>query len=140
MAKTVTPLVHIDYNLVDTTFDKNTDFQGELRFEHSLKINGKFRGTIKTDGFLYIGKSAEVSADIEAGILILEGTVRGNIIARDRIEMMSTGRLYGDLDTAKLQIADGVVFEGNCRMIKERTAPQAPPPAPKPREESTVRI
>jgi cytoskeletal protein CcmA (bactofilin family) len=96
--------------------------------------------TIKTDGFHYIGKSAEVSADIEAGILILEGTVRATSSPRDRIEMMSTGRLYGDLDTAKLQIADGVVFEGNCRMIKERTAPQAPPPAPKPREESTVRI
>lgn len=140
MAKTVTPLVHIDYNLVDTTFDRYTDFEGDLKFDHSLKINGKFKGTIKTDGFLYIGKSAEVTADIEAGIVILEGSVRGNIIARDRIEMMQTGKLYGDLDTAKLQIADGVVFEGNCRMIKERKAPHAKEPVAKPEPKAPVKI
>ena len=140
MAKTVTPLVHIDYNLVDTTFDKQTDFDGDLKFDHSLKINGKFKGTIKTDGFLYVGKTADVVADIEAGIVILEGSVRGNIIARDRIEMMKTGKLYGDLDTAKLQIADGVVFEGNCRMIKERKAPHAKEPVTKPEPQTPVEI
>jgi len=140
MTKKVTPLVHIDYNLVDTTFDIHTDFKGDLIFDHSLKINGKFKGTIKTDGFLYIGRTAEVAADIEAGIVILEGSVRGNIIARDRIEMMTTGKLHGNLNTAKLQIADGVVFEGNCRMIKERQAPHAREPVAKPGPQTPVNI
>ncbi|MDR2734773.1 MAG: polymer-forming cytoskeletal protein [Spirochaetota bacterium] len=119
MANHETQLVHFDYNLVDTTFDRFTEFSGELRFEHSLKINGKFKGSIKTPGFLYIGESAEVEADIEAEILILEGQVRGNIIAHERAELLPTARLFGDLVTAKLQICDGVVFDGKCHMIKE---------------------
>jgi cytoskeletal protein CcmA (bactofilin family) len=122
MAHQDTHLLHLDYNLVDTTFDKHTKFEGDLVFEHSLKINGTFKGTIKSPGFLYIGQSAVVEADIEAGVLILEGEVRGNIKAYDRAELMSTARLYGDLETAKLQICDGVVFEGKCRMIKDESA------------------
>jgi len=117
-------LIHLDYNLVDTTFDRFTEFVGELRFEHSLKINGKFKGSIKSPGFLYVGESAEIEADIEAGVLILEGQVRGNILAHERAELLSSARLYGDLETAKLQICDGVVFEGKCRMIKESKKPE----------------
>jgi len=125
MANHETQLVHFDYNLVDTTFDRFTEFSGELRFEHSLKINGKFKGNIKTSGFLYIGESAEVEADIEAGILILEGQVKGNIIAHERAELLPTARLFGDLVTAKLQICDGVVFDGKCHMVKESGKPKA---------------
>lgn len=118
--KELLPLVHIDYNLVDTTFDKFTDFAGDLVFEHSLKINGRFQGSIKSNGFIYIGKTAVVEADIEAGVVIIEGEIKGNVTAYDKIEMMSTAKLFGDLKTAKLQISDGVVFEGNCEMIKPR--------------------
>ena len=128
MAEKEASLIHLDYNLVDTTFDRFTEFVGDLSFEHSLKINGKFRGSIKSPGFLYVGESAEIEADIEAGIVILEGQVRGNIIAHERAELLATARLYGDLETAKLQICDGVVFEGKCRMIKEskKTAVEKP--------------
>jgi cytoskeletal protein CcmA (bactofilin family) len=128
MANHDTELVHLDYNLVDTTFDRFTEFSGELRFEHSLKINGKFKRSIKTTGFLYIGESAEVEADIEAEILILEGQVRGNIVAHERAELLPTARLFGDLVTAKLQICDGVVFDGKCHMIKESEKPKAQKP------------
>jgi len=135
MAKDLTPLVQIDHTLVVTTFDKFTDFEGELTFEHSLKINGRFSGSIKTTGFLYIGKTAELNADVEAGVVILEGTVRGNILAHEKIEMLSSGKLYGDLQTAKLQISDGVVFEGGCKMIKGQ--PAAPEPVKPKTEEKT---
>ena len=129
MANQETHLIHLDYNLVDTTFDHFTEFVGDLRFGHSLKINGKFKGNIKSPGFLYIGESAEVEADIEAGVLILEGQVRGNITAHERAELLPSARLYGDLETAKLQICDGVVFEGKCRMIKDAPKPEPEKPA-----------
>jgi len=122
MAKEIIPMLHLDYNLVDTIFDKFTDFKGDLEFGHSLKINGKFKGKITTKGFLYIGKSAIVEADIEANIVILEGKVTGDVVAHDRMEMLASGELYGDLKTTKLKIADSVVFEGNCTMIKSDDA------------------
>ncbi|MCK5267941.1 MAG: polymer-forming cytoskeletal protein [Spirochaetes bacterium] len=142
MTKKELPLVHIDYNLVDTAFDSLTDFNGDLVFDYSLKINGKFKGSIKTEGFLYIGEKAVVEADIEAGIVILGGTVKGDILAKDKIEMLPSGKLYGNLETSKLKISDGVVFEGKCKMIKKK--PQEivveKKPEPKPVEKTPVNI
>ena len=51
-------------------------------------------------------------------ILIIGGYVKGNVEAKENLELLSTGQLFGDIKTAKLKIADGVVFEGKCEMIK----------------------
>jgi cytoskeletal protein CcmA (bactofilin family) len=59
-----------------------------------------------------------VKANVRAKTVILMGTVHGNIEAINRLEIHATGKLYGNIRTAKLQIADGVVFEGKCEMIK----------------------
>ena len=69
-------------------------------------------------GFLVVGEGAVVKANIKAKTVILIGTVHGNIEATSRLEIHGTGKLYGNIRTAKLQIADGVVFEGKCEMIK----------------------
>ncbi len=102
---------------IKTTFGPETEFEGDLEYDTSLKILGKFKGSVKTGGFLVIGESAEVEAEIIAGSLIIGGTVRGNIEAREKCEVLSTGKIYGNIKTNKLKIADGVVFEGNCQML-----------------------
>lgn len=98
---------------------RETEFRGVLRFNRSLAIQGKFEGSIDSTGFLYVEKGAVVNADIKAKSAVISGTVTGNINIEDRLEMTSTGRVTGDIKTAKLQIADGVVFEGKCEMIKK---------------------
>jgi cytoskeletal protein CcmA (bactofilin family) len=65
-----------------------------------------------------VGEGAVVRANIKAKTVILNGTIYGNVEAADRLEIHTNGRLYGNIKTAKLKIADGVVFEGNCEMIK----------------------
>ena len=102
---------------ITTIFGKETSFQGVLEFTKPLQINGFFEGEIKTDGTLVIGDSAVVKADIQAGIVIVGGEVTGNIVASKKLEMLETGKVYGNIKTAKLHIADGVVFDGNCEMI-----------------------
>lgn len=104
---------------VSTSLGKETSFSGTMRFEKSLKIEGRFQGRVLSSGFLYVEQGAEVDADIEVGSVVIAGTVRGNVLARDKVELLGTARLYGDVRTAKLKIADGVVFEGKCEMIKE---------------------
>ena len=59
-----------------------------------------------------------VKADIKVGSIVIGGIVRGNIEASEKLEMLSTGQVFGNIRTAKLNIADGVVFEGKCEMIK----------------------
>ncbi len=110
-----------DFGMVTTVFNKDTEFSGDLSFKKSLQINGLFEGEISSGGFLVIGEGAVVRANIKAKTVILMGTVHGNIEALSRLEIHGTGRLYGNIRTAKLQIADGVVFEGKCEMIKGET-------------------
>jgi cytoskeletal protein CcmA (bactofilin family) len=70
-------------------------------------------------GRLVVDEGAEVKANIRVGAIIVGGVVRGNILAKEKLEMLSTGRVIGNIRTSKLKIADGVVFEGKCEMIKD---------------------
>lgn len=105
-------------NTPATTFKNDTVFDGNLSFNKTVKIEGKFKGKINSDGTLIIGRDADVEANIKASSVILEGTIKGNIEAMDKLEILPTGKLYGNIKTSKLKIADGVVFEGSCEMIK----------------------
>jgi len=107
-----------EIGMITTVFGKDTEFAGDLSFKKSLQINGSFEGEITSGGFLVIGEGAEVRANISAKIVIIQGTVYGNIEAVQSLEIQTNGKLYGNIRTAKLKIADGVVFEGKCEMIK----------------------
>lgn len=103
---------------ISTILGKETSFFGVLEFHKPLQINGYFEGEILTDGVVLIGETAVVKANIRAGTVVVGGEVTGNIEALQKLEMLSSGRVYGNVKTAKLQIADGVVFDGNCEMIE----------------------
>ncbi len=103
---------------IATTLGSETNFSGTMRFNTSLKISGKFQGKIISPGILYIEEGAVVNADIKVGSVVIGGYVKGNVEAKENLELLSTGQLFGDIKTAKLKIADGVVFEGKCEMIK----------------------
>ncbi|MCU0848058.1 MAG: polymer-forming cytoskeletal protein [Spirochaetes bacterium] len=107
-----------DVGMISTVFAKDTNFIGELVFKKSLQINGNFEGDIASGGYLVVGEGAVVKANIKAKTVILIGTVYGNIEATSKLEIHPNGKLYGNIRTAKLTIADGVVFEGKCEMIK----------------------
>jgi cytoskeletal protein CcmA (bactofilin family) len=107
---------------ISTTLGRETEFNGVMRFRDSLKIDGAFSGEIVSSGFLYIEQGASITANIRVGSVVVGGTVRGNIEATEKLEMLASGKVYGNIRTAKLKIADGVVFEGKCEMIKN---PQA---------------
>ncbi len=100
-----------------TVFGPETEFEGTVKFDTSLKILGKFRGTIETDGLLVIGETAEVDADVRVGNIIIRGSLKGNIEATNTTTMLETSKVFGDIRTGKLKIADGVVWEGRCEMI-----------------------
>jgi cytoskeletal protein CcmA (bactofilin family) len=109
---------HKSIEKITTTLGRETSFNGVLRFKESLKIDGTFEGEIESPGFLFIENGATVKANIKVGSVVVGGVVRGNIEASERLEMLTTGKVFGNIRTAKLNIADGVVFEGKCEMIK----------------------
>lgn len=104
---------------IATTLGKETVFSGTMRFTSSLKIDGRFEGEIESSGCLHVEEGAYVRANIRVGSVVIGGVVHGNIVATEKLEMLSTGKVYGNVTTSRLKIADGVVFEGKCEMIKD---------------------
>jgi cytoskeletal protein CcmA (bactofilin family) len=99
------------------TFGKQANFSGKLKFRETLLIQGKFNGTIEASGVLIVDKEAVIDADrITVSSLIVYGTVKGDIHAIDKVDMMSGAKVQGDVTAARLRIADGVLFEGQCSM------------------------
>ncbi len=112
-----------EIGMITTVFSKDTEFYGDLKFKKSLQINGFMEGEINSDGFLVVGEGAVVRANVRAKTVIISGEVHGNVEATDRLEIQTSGKLYGNIRTSKLKIADGVVFEGKCEMIKDAEKP-----------------
>ena len=103
-----------------TTLSDSTHFNGTMRFKKSLRINGGYDGKVDAEGLLVLGPQSKFKGDILCDEIIIGGEVRGNIVARKRLELLDTAKLYGDIKTAKLKIADGVVFEGKCEMTQPK--------------------
>lgn len=105
---------------VTTTLGRETSFSGKLKFKDSLRIQGRFDGEIDAEGRLVIDSEAVVNARrVKAASVIIGGVVHGDIEASDRLEMLPSAKVYGNVRTARLRIADGVVFEGRCEMIRD---------------------
>jgi len=100
------------------TIEINAEMQGSLSFKDpvNLKINGQFSGTLDTRGTLTVGENAEVEASINGDNIIIAGKVHGNILANKMLVLMPTAALRGDIATPKLNIVEGAIFQGNCKM------------------------
>jgi cytoskeletal protein CcmA (bactofilin family) len=104
---------------VSTVFSDNTSLDGVLKFSTSIKIEGTFKGKILSTGYLIIGERARVRASIKAQSIVIAGEVKGNVEASERLEMLPSGKLYGNIKTKTLKMADGVIFEGTCEMLRQ---------------------
>lgn len=102
---------------INALLGRGTEFHGKLTFEGKVRIDGIFSGEIFSEDTLVIGEGAEVTAEIDVAVVIVRGgTVRGNIRAREAVEVYAPGKIYGNITSPQVFIDKGVVFEGQCRM------------------------
>src|SRR5579872_5065822 len=99
-----------------TILGPDANFKGELSFEKGMRLMGRFEGKVNTPGRLHIAREAKMSADVEAGAIIVEGEVQGNLSANDRIELKQSARYEGDLRASKLVVDEGAVFSGHVNV------------------------
>lgn len=109
---------------INTLLGRGSEFEGKLTFEGTVRIDGTLRGEVFSDDVLIVGEGARVEAEIDVGEIIVQGQVMGNIRAKRSIELLTPGRVKGDLTTPSLQIDKGVIFEGRCFMegVSERAS------------------
>lgn len=96
-----------------TVLGPDANFKGELSFDKGMRLMGKFEGKVSTPGRIHVAKEAKMSADVEAGGIVVEGEVHGNLSAADRIELKQSARYEGDLRATKLVVDEGAVFSGH---------------------------
>ena len=115
---------------------RGSEFEGKLTFEGTVRIDGKFTGSIITGDVLVIGEGAKVSAEITCGTIIVHGEVNGNIRAKSAIELHHPAKVRGNIETPSIMIEKGVLFEGQAKMenlsFDNKPAAAKPAPAPAP--------
>jgi cytoskeletal protein CcmA (bactofilin family) len=100
---------------------------GEANFKALMRVDGHLSGRItSTSGTLIVGANGKVDANIEVAIAVIHGTVNGDIIATQRLELGRAAKLNGNIQTASLVIEQGALFEGSSKMIKMNTGATKP--------------
>jgi cytoskeletal protein CcmA (bactofilin family) len=111
-----------------TIIAADTHIKGEMSFDHTARILGTFEGSITAKGELQVAEGATCKATVEAGKIMVDGIVDGNITARERVELTAKARIKGDLVTPRLVVAEGASFEGHVKVgHAEGSRPQQRP-------------
>jgi cytoskeletal protein CcmA (bactofilin family) len=101
-----------------------TMLTGEVTFEAMLRIDGHFSGRISSEkGTLIVSAGGRVDGDIMVGVAKINGTVKGDIFATERVELGRSAHLTGNIQTPALVVEQGALFDGGCRMDKPSTLP-----------------
>ena len=108
--------------------DSGSHLVGDLRFDDTFRVDGRFEGQIHSSGRLVVGDSGEIEGEVHVAHIHVAGTIRGTVADAEKVEIAAGGKIYGELRTRSLIVADGAVLEGNCSMDesgqKIRSAPE----------------
>ncbi|HET9596968.1 MAG TPA: polymer-forming cytoskeletal protein, partial [Anaeromyxobacteraceae bacterium] len=132
---TSSPAVSSDLNAL---LGRGSEFEGKLTFEGTVRIDGKFTGSIVTGDVLVVGEGAKISAEITCGTIIVHGEVTGNIRAKNAVELHHPAKVRGNIESPSLMVEKGVVFEGQSKMENLSFDAKGAPKASKPPEPTPI--
>ncbi len=116
-----------------TVIDRNTVVDGMLSTSHDLRVDGRVTGNVKCHGVVHISEGAEVDATVEAAGIVVAGTLSGAITCHGKLEIHATGIVRGRVETGRLSVVEGAVYEGQLRM--DAPADDVDEPEPEPEQE-----
>lgn len=116
---------------IEALIGPNAHFRGDIQSDGGIRVDGIFEGTIDIIGNLVIGEGATVIANINANNISVSGAVKGDI-AGNRVEILNTGRVWGDLTINSLLLNEGAYLCGQTTMHGDIEPPMIEPPRPRP--------
>ena len=119
---------------IETIIGPNAHFRGDVQADGGVRIEGIFEGSIDITGNLVIGEGAKLIAQINANNISVSGAVKGNITG-NRVEILETGRGWGDLTINSLLLNEGAYLRGQTTMHGDVEPPLIEPPKPRPAAE-----
>lgn len=109
----------------ETILGANCTMEGILRSNENVRLDGTFTGTLEIAGNILVGETAKINADINAKNISIAGAVRGNITGK-KVQLLRTGRIWGDIRAVALTTEEGAFIDGKITMM----SPEAPVPTP----------
>ena len=122
---------------IETIIGPNAYFRGEIQSDSGVRVDGIVEGDIDITGNLVIGEGAKIVAEIKANNISISGAVKGNI-SGNRVEILETGRVWGDLTINSLLLNEGAYLRGQTTMHGDIEPPLIEPPKSRPTAESAA--
>ncbi|MCH6556800.1 MAG: polymer-forming cytoskeletal protein [Nitrospirae bacterium] len=97
---------------------KGVEFKGIISYNGTIRIDGHLDGEIHTEGILLVGEDATLSAKVSAGTVVSKGKITGDIVAKEKVRLLSPAVLTGSVKAPILSMEEGVLFNGNCEMAR----------------------
>jgi cytoskeletal protein CcmA (bactofilin family) len=104
---------------IETIIGPSVTVEGNFSGSGNVLIEGSLIGSLKTNGTVRVANSAKVKAEVKGNDISVSGEIRGNIEAKERVDLSSTARVFGNIETQTLIIEAGAFFQGKCQMAKE---------------------
>ena len=102
---------------------EDVELKGELAFTGELEFNGRFEGTLDSDGAITIGERAIIKGNINAASAQVSGKIQGNLIATGKVQVRSSAIIHGDIQATVIEIEEGASVNGKLTIKSDREAP-----------------
>lgn len=109
---------------LQTIIGEQSEFKGEMTVKETIRIDGFLEGDVRAD-WVIVGEAGRIAGNISSRGTVIGGTVEGNIDAEEIVELKHKARVFGEIQTGKLSVAEGAVFEGQSRMKKGKETEHA---------------
>jgi cytoskeletal protein CcmA (bactofilin family) len=110
--------------VAETVVGTSVKLKGNLKSDGDITVDGSVNGEIKTKGTVTIGPNANIIANVHAKNINVAGTIQGNVVATDRLNVSESGRVYGDIAANILSISAGALFSGKSTMSENIKTPE----------------
>ncbi len=104
-------------NIISNFISQTTKLKGDLDLDTVMRIDGEFRGTIKSSSKVLVGEQGKAYCDIEADIVEIGGTFEGSIKGKTVIKVFSTGVINGNIEAPRIIIEEGVIYNGEIKVL-----------------------
>ncbi len=111
-----------------TLIASNTTFEGKIKTDGSIRIDGKFIGDITSKANAAVGISGTIDGTLAAKTITVAGRISGKVAAEEKLVLEAKSNVQGDIRAAKLVVDEGAIFDGKCEM---KQAGQTPTIVPK---------
>lgn len=106
---------------MESMIGSKSSIEGNISVEGTLRVDGKISGTVRADAII-LSESASIVGNVTVRSAIIGGRIDGDVLAQEFVEIKPSGKLFGDIHSRRLSVAEGGIFEGRSHVHRDEDA------------------